>query len=197
VTKSTKLASAEAIRLADEGLAKFTPGGRLMRPDGSDLPCAPVNGGGISRALREEHRISETLKGKAGETQDSPPHMAHYASLQTGGEDFFVKDVFAILSSSPTAFPVTRSQAKDPRFDPMKGNRLDRRANEESSHVAPPTPRQRPQNPATPQMPQPATQPLPRVTHDPPQQRQQPQHETNTKPSPPAPSQAEASLPRV
>jgi hypothetical protein len=58
---------AEAIQLADEGLAKFTPGGRLMRPDGSDLPHAPINGGGILRALQEEHCISESLKGKARE----------------------------------------------------------------------------------------------------------------------------------
>jgi len=30
----------EVNRLVDEGLAKFTPSGQLMRPDGSDLPCA-------------------------------------------------------------------------------------------------------------------------------------------------------------
>jgi hypothetical protein len=128
---------AEAVQLADEGLIKFTPGGRLMRPDGSDLPCAPINGGGVSRARQEEHCISESLKGKAGEKQDSPPHMAHYASLQTGGEDFFVKDVFAISSSPPTAFPVTRSQAKDTRFDPTKGNRPDK--HKDSIIQTPPT----------------------------------------------------------
>jgi hypothetical protein len=52
--------------------------------------------------------------------------MAHYASLQTDGEDVFVKDIFAILSSSPTAFPVTQLQAKDPHFNPMKGNQTDK-----------------------------------------------------------------------
>jgi hypothetical protein len=191
---------AEAVRLTDEGLAKFTPGGRLTRPDGSDLPRAPINGGGVSRALREERRISESLKGKAGEKRDSPPHMAHYASLQTGGEDFFVKDIFAISSSSPTAFPVTRSQAKDPRFDPTKGNRPNRRANEESDHVTPPT-RRRPQNQTAPQAStsQPTIQTVPNVIHDPPQQQQQskPQPETTQRPQRPSPSQPEAPPPRV
>jgi hypothetical protein len=42
---------AKAVQLAEEGLTKFTPSGRLMCPDGSDLPHAPINGGGVSRAL--------------------------------------------------------------------------------------------------------------------------------------------------
>jgi hypothetical protein len=65
--------------------------------------------------------------------------MAHYASLQTGGEDFFVKDIFTISLSSPTAFPVMQSQAKDPCFDPTKGNWPNRCATEELDHVTPPT----------------------------------------------------------
>jgi hypothetical protein len=83
----------------------------------------------VAKVLWEERIASQNLKGKAGEKQqDSPPHMAHYVSLQTCGEDFLVKDVFAISSSStrPSAFPVTRSQTKDPRFDPTKGKRPDR-----------------------------------------------------------------------
>ena len=51
--------------LINEGLAKFTTSGRLMRPDDSDLPRAPVTGGGVAKALREERRAAESLKGKA------------------------------------------------------------------------------------------------------------------------------------
>jgi hypothetical protein len=114
----------EVERLIEEGLVKFTPSGRLVRPDGSELPRAPYMGGGVAKVLRDERLASRNLKGKAREARDSPPHMAHYASLQTDGEDFFCKDVFAISSSSsyPSAFPVTRSQTKDPRYDPTKGN---------------------------------------------------------------------------
>ena len=153
----------EAPRLVEEGLAKFAPNGRLMRPDGSDLPRSPPNGGGVSRVLREERRVSQNLKGKAGERRDSPPHMAHYASLQTGGEDFFIKDVFAISSSPPTAFPVTRSQAKDPRFDPMKGNRHDKRTNEEPARTQTPIHRKAPPVPST-STPQPAQPSNPQPT---------------------------------
>ena len=92
-----------------------------MHPDGSDLPRAPSTGGGVVKVLREECCTSQSLKGKAGGKRDSPPHMAHYASLQTGGKDLFIKDILTILSSPPTAFPVTCSQIKDMHFDPLKG----------------------------------------------------------------------------
>ena len=104
-----------------------------MHPDGSDLPRAPSTGGGVVKVLREECRTSQSLKGKAGEKRDSPPHMAHYASLQTGGEDCFIKDIFAISSSPPTAFLVTRSQIKDTRFDPLKGKHPEKHTNGEQT----------------------------------------------------------------
>jgi hypothetical protein len=99
----------EVERLIEEGLVKFTPSGRLVCPDRSELPCAPYTSGGVAKVLRDEQLASRNLKGKAREARDSPPHMAHYVSLQTDGEDFFCKDVFAISSSSsyPSAFPVT------------------------------------------------------------------------------------------
>lgn len=57
--------------------------------------------------------------------------MAHSVSLQfDDGEYFFGgSEVYAVSAGSAfaSAFPVTRSQAKDPRFDPMKGNRPGRR----------------------------------------------------------------------
>ena len=40
--------------LIDEGLAMYAPSGRFIRPDGSELPCAPYGGGGVAKALRDE-----------------------------------------------------------------------------------------------------------------------------------------------
>jgi hypothetical protein len=183
--------------LINDGLMKYTPNGRLVRPDDSDLPRGSVTGGGVARVLREERRTSESLKGKAKGERDSPPHMAHYASLQTGGEDFFVSDVFAISSSPPTAFPVTRSQVKDSRFDPTKG-RPNKRTNEESTLVSPPVQnRRRPQNPApVPQTSAPQQTPAPTTPRRP---LVQPQPRSQTVPPPlsePAPPQGRPIVPR-
>ena len=78
-----------------------------MHPDTSDLPRAPC--------------ASHNLKGKAGEKPDLPPYVTQHASLETGGNDFFVKEYFSLFLHLPPM--VTRSQAKNTRFDPMKGGR--------------------------------------------------------------------------
>jgi hypothetical protein len=59
--------------LIDEGLAQFTPSGRLMRPDGSDLPRAPYTGGGVAKVLREERLASQNLKVKPGRNETLLP----------------------------------------------------------------------------------------------------------------------------
>ena len=121
-------------KLVNKNLIKYAPNGRLVRIDDSPLPRVAPGTGGVARTLQHERSTAQSLKGKAREVRDSPPHMAHYASLQMDGADFFVKDIFAV-SSSPTSFPVTHSQVKDTRFDPTKGKRPDRNAKEDSEQM--------------------------------------------------------------
>jgi len=85
--------------LIDEGLAAYTPEGRLMRPDGGALPRG-VLGGGVAKALRDEHASSSTLKGKGQEECDPPPHMATIVGLQSHGRDLFDDNVYGVSSLS-------------------------------------------------------------------------------------------------
>jgi len=47
-------------RLIDEGLAIYAPSGRLIRPDGSELPRSSYGGGGVAKVLRDEHSASKS-----------------------------------------------------------------------------------------------------------------------------------------
>jgi len=84
-----------------EGLVAYTPLGRLARSDGSELPRAFRNDGGVTKVFREQHAASSNLKGKAREvSRDLPPHMANYASLLFDGEDVLTSEVFNASPSS-------------------------------------------------------------------------------------------------
>ena len=93
--------------------------------------------------------------------------MAHCVSLQMNREDFLVKDVYGVMSTLyPSSFPVTCSQTQDPQYDPTKGNRPDRRTNEDKIQVPPPSTRRRAPSceniaPATPPVPEAMKAPSP------------------------------------
>ena len=126
----------------NEGLAAYTPQGRLARPDGSELPRAFGSDGGVAKVLREQQAVSSHLKGKAREaSRDLPPHMANYAGLLFDGQEILSSDVFNASSSSvvpewrtspSSILAVTRSQKdKETRFDPIK--RPEKKQNEAKS----------------------------------------------------------------
>ena len=130
----------------NEGLAAYTPLGRLARPDGSELPRTFGSDGGVAKVLREQHAASSHLKGKAREvTRDLPPHMANYAGLLFDGEEVLNSEIFNASPStiipewraSPSStLAVTRSQKdKETRFDPIK--RPERREPEAKSQPKP------------------------------------------------------------
>lgn len=118
--------------LIDEGLVAWTPTGRLAQPDGSDLPRAYNNDGGVARILRSQRASSSNLKGKAREDRDRPPHMANFAGLQFDGEDVMDDDVFGVSAGAtvPTwrafaapatnSYPAARTQKEDRRHDPTR-----------------------------------------------------------------------------
>ena len=130
----------------NEGLAAYTPLGRLARPDGSELPRAFGSDRGVAKVLREQHAASSHLKGKAREvTRDLPPHMANYAGLLFDGEEVLNSEVFNASPSTiipewrappSSTLAVTRSQKdKETRFDPIK--RPERREPEAKSQPKP------------------------------------------------------------
>ncbi|KAF8870277.1 hypothetical protein BD779DRAFT_1681311 [Infundibulicybe gibba] len=90
----------ETKKLVEEGLAIFNSEGRLKRFDGNDLPRAPAAGGGVAKVLRDE---IATLKGKARETRDRPPHMANAAGLQVDGEDVLTDEIQGIEDLQPAS----------------------------------------------------------------------------------------------
>jgi len=114
-----------------EGLVAYTPLGRLVCPDGLELPCAFGGDGGVVKVLREQQVASSHLKGKGQEaTRDLPPHMAHYTGLLFDGQEVLESEVFNGSSSSvipawrakpSSALAVMCSQKdKETRFDPIK-----------------------------------------------------------------------------
>ena len=140
----------------NEGLAAYTPLGRLARPDGSELPRAFGSDGGVAKVLREQHAASSHLKGKAREvTRDLPPHMANYAGLLFDGQEVLASDVFNASPSSvvpewraplSSTLAVTRSQKeKETRFDPIK--RPEKKDPEAKSFSKPQENRARPPTP--------------------------------------------------
>jgi len=87
----------------NEGLVAYTPLGRLVHPNGSELPRAFGSDGSVAKILQEQHTASSHLKGKAQEvSRDLPPHMANYVGLLFDGEEVLSSEVFNTLLSSVT-----------------------------------------------------------------------------------------------
>ena len=80
-----------------EGLVAYTPLGRLVHSDGSELPRAFGSGRGVVKILQEQHTASSHPKGKGREvTRDLPPHMANYAGLLFDGQEVLSSEVFNV-----------------------------------------------------------------------------------------------------
>jgi len=153
----------------NEGLAAYTPQGRLARPDGSELPRAFGSEGGVAKILRDQRNMSNQIKGKTRD-RDLPPHMTSYAGLQFDGEDVLACEVYD--SSPATVIPawraapsstlaVTRSQKdKEVRFDPIK--RPEKKENEAKSFSKPQEHRNRPPTPTLSNL-----EDIPTATHSP------------------------------
>jgi hypothetical protein len=82
----------ETQQLISEGLAIFSPIGRLVRPDGTDLPGPNMIGhGGLAKFLRHELRSFST-------------HSSQVANVQFDGHNLLDHNIYAI----PTITPVSR-----------------------------------------------------------------------------------------
>ena len=109
----------ELTKLLAEGLVKFSPQGRLIKVDDSELPFAQSGTGGVASVLRAHHREE---KGKAREV---PPHMAATSmpvGIYAGEEDVFAGGVYAIAApyedSDFEATPAERTAKRNIRFEP-------------------------------------------------------------------------------
>jgi hypothetical protein len=111
----------ETRNLINEGLAIYNTVGRLVRPDGTDLPRNGGGIGGVARILREEKaRQNDPGPSRKGKERETPPHFAQPAGIQCDGHDLLGRDVYAI-SSVPrwtASYPVTRSQKELPQTEP-------------------------------------------------------------------------------
>ncbi|EMD37676.1 hypothetical protein CERSUDRAFT_73522 [Gelatoporia subvermispora B] len=103
----------ETIKLVEEGLIKLGSTGRLVKPDGSELPRALPGQGGIARVLRNDAKLrarSDPSK------KDAPPHMnVAVMGLCRDGEHVLKGGVFAIASESAHSFPIQTRSAKQKR----------------------------------------------------------------------------------
>ncbi|KAL6299709.1 hypothetical protein BKA93DRAFT_829689 [Sparassis latifolia] len=99
----------ETPKLVEEGLARWSPCGRLQRADGSPLPRAAPGQGGITAILREERKRT-TSKSKEHE-RDRPPHC-NFMGLYMNDEQLISGDVFAVSSEPTYSFPVTTRSKK-------------------------------------------------------------------------------------
>lgn len=115
----------EVPKLVQEGLASFNQLGRFTLLDGSELPKGIYSGGGVAKVLRDARAASQSLKGKMWPGRDQPPHMSNSIGLELGGQRLLEGDVYAVAATNDyldwkSASPVTRSQNKDNRVDPLK-----------------------------------------------------------------------------
>jgi hypothetical protein len=143
--------------LISEGLIMFSPQGRLVRMDGTDLPRNTIGSGGVARSLREE-RAHQNKPGsfRKGKERETPPHFTQHAGIQCDGHDLLDRDVYAISSTStwPISYPATRSQ-KEPLFEPYPLKKPERKQ-KPAPIIPPPTKR-------TPELQKPVPPPLPTV----------------------------------
>ncbi|GLB39066.1 hypothetical protein LshimejAT787_0602280 [Lyophyllum shimeji] len=110
----------ETMRLIDDGLIKYNREGRIELPDGSPLPRATSQMGGVAQAVREL-KAETTVKGKVHE---QPPHMRSASCASFVYDDQEIGTIFESSAASPVpdwrAAPVTRSQKDSVRMDPTK-----------------------------------------------------------------------------
>jgi hypothetical protein len=93
--------------LVKEGLVNFNQMGRLMRPDGSDLPHGLYGGGGVAKALRDE-RLAQT------------PSMSKSSGFQYHGTDSS-SNAYTYYSSSALSSTLPASHLQD-RVRPYQGH---------------------------------------------------------------------------
>jgi hypothetical protein len=152
----------ETRNLINEGLAIYNTVGRLVRPDGTDLPRNGGGIGGVARILREEKaRQSVPGPSRKGKERETPPHFAQPAGIQCDGHDLLGRDVYAI-SSVPqwtSSYPVTRSQKELPQTEPYTLKKPERKPKQ--APIIPPPPKHAPTAqapvPAPPAFPAPVT----------------------------------------
>jgi Aspartyl protease len=134
----------ETCNIINEGLVMYNPHGRLVRPDGSELPRNTSGAGGMAKFLRDE-RINEGSSSK-GKTREVPPHFAQIAGVQYDGLDLLNRDTYAISSTStswPISYPVTRSQ-KEPLYEPYPAKKPERK--QKQAPILPPPSKRAPEN---------------------------------------------------
>jgi hypothetical protein len=117
--------------LINEGLAMYSPQGRLVRPDGSDLPRNTQGYGGVARVLREERdRLNKAGPLNKGKEREVPPHFAQAAGVQCDGYDVLGHDCYAVAATPTCSYPVTRSQ-KGPNYEPYPSKKPEKKPRSE------------------------------------------------------------------
>jgi hypothetical protein len=65
-----------------EGLIMFSPQGRLVHMNGTDLPWNMIGSGGVARSLREEQaHQNEPGSSRKGKECKTPPHFTQHAGI--------------------------------------------------------------------------------------------------------------------
>jgi hypothetical protein len=94
--------------LISEGLAIYSPQGRLVRPDGLDLPRNTQGFGGMARALREERdQLNRAGPLNKGKEREIPPHFTQAAGIQCDSYDVLSSDCYTISSVPTCSYPIT------------------------------------------------------------------------------------------
>ena len=174
----------ETRNLINEGLAVYNPHGRLVRPDGSELPRNTSNVGGMAKFLREE-RVARDSSSK-GKTRETPPHFTQVAGVQYDGLDLINRDIYAISSTStwPISYPVTRSQ-KEPLYEPYPTKKPERKPKQ--APILPRPPKRVPEDRENAPTPAPSIPPPPKTvkTATPPKSQSGPENRGIGQPPPP------------
>jgi hypothetical protein len=147
----------ETRALISEGLIMFSPQGRLVCMDGTDLPRNTIGSGGVARSLQEEQaRQNEPGPSRKGKECETPPHFTQHAGIQCDGHDLLDRDVYAISSTStwPISYLATQSQ-KESLFEPYPSKKPERK--QKLAPIIPPPTKQ------TPELQKPVPPPLPTV----------------------------------
>jgi hypothetical protein len=128
----------EMKNLINEGLAMYSPQGRLIRSDGKDLPRGS-GPGGVAKVLREERALaSDPTTSRKGKEREQPPHFAQPAGILYNGQDLLSRDVHAISSLPSYGYPATRSQ-KEPLYEPYPSKKPERK--QKPAPILPPAPK--------------------------------------------------------
>ena len=99
--------------LINEGLASFNWVGRLMRPDGSDLPCGMYGGGGIAKVLHDEHvaALSAAASNSASFQYNNldPVEDTYYMAYSSLAQFSSLSTMHSQLTDIPDSFTIGRS----------------------------------------------------------------------------------------